>query len=62
MHPSVRRVTLPVGLRREHRTKPGVWGVIRVLLRSVATIPAAASAKQARRTPITAANLTPECT
>lgn len=25
------RNTLPVGLRREHRTKPGVWGVIRVL-------------------------------
>jgi tellurite resistance-related uncharacterized protein len=23
--------TLPAGLRREHRTKPGVWGVIRVL-------------------------------
>ena len=23
--------TLPKGLRREHRTKPGVWGVIRVL-------------------------------
>jgi tellurite resistance-related uncharacterized protein len=23
--------TLPGGLRREHRTKPGVWGVIRVL-------------------------------
>ncbi|MEO8715678.1 MAG: DUF1971 domain-containing protein [Acetobacteraceae bacterium] len=23
--------TLPPGLRREHRTKPGVWGVIRVL-------------------------------
>jgi tellurite resistance-related uncharacterized protein len=23
--------TLPVGLCREHRTKPGVWGVIRVL-------------------------------
>ena len=23
--------TLPVGLRREHRTKPDVWGVIRVL-------------------------------
>ncbi len=23
--------TLPLGLRREHRTKPGVWGVIRVL-------------------------------
>lgn len=23
--------TLPVELRREHRTKPGVWGVIRVL-------------------------------
>ena len=23
--------TLPSGLRREHRTKPGVWGVIRVL-------------------------------
>ena len=21
---------LPAGLRREHRTKPGVWGVIRV--------------------------------
>ena len=21
----------PAGLRREHRTKPGVWGVIRVL-------------------------------
>ena len=24
-------VTLPQGLRGEHRTKPGVWGVIRVL-------------------------------
>jgi len=23
--------TLPLGLRKEHRTKPGVWGVIRVL-------------------------------
>lgn len=23
--------TLPIGLRREHRTKSGVWGVIRVL-------------------------------
>lgn len=23
--------TLPAGLRREHRTKPGVWAVIRVL-------------------------------
>lgn len=23
--------TLPPGLRKEHRTKPGVWGVIRVL-------------------------------
>ena len=23
--------TLPAGLRREHRTKSGVWGVIRVL-------------------------------
>ena len=23
--------TLPAGLRREHRTKPGVWGVVRVL-------------------------------
>ena len=23
--------TLPASLRREHRTKPGVWGVIRVL-------------------------------
>ena len=23
--------TLPAGLRREHRTKPGVWGVIHVL-------------------------------
>jgi tellurite resistance-related uncharacterized protein len=23
--------TLPAGLRREHRTRPGVWGVIRVL-------------------------------
>ena len=23
--------TLPSGLRLEHRTKPGVWGVIRVL-------------------------------
>jgi len=22
--------TLPAGLRREHRTKPGVWGVIRI--------------------------------
>ena len=24
-------VTLPAALRREHRTKPGVWGVIRML-------------------------------
>lgn len=24
-------VTLPAALRREHRTKPGVWGVVRVL-------------------------------
>lgn len=24
-------VSLPAALRREHRTKPGVWGVIRVL-------------------------------
>ena len=24
-------ITLPAGLRREHRLKPGVWGVIRVL-------------------------------
>ena len=23
--------SLPAGLRREHRTKPGVWGVIRIL-------------------------------
>ncbi len=23
--------TLPAALRKEHRTKPGVWGVIRVL-------------------------------
>jgi tellurite resistance-related uncharacterized protein len=23
--------TLPAGLRKEHRTKPGVWGVIRVI-------------------------------
>ncbi len=23
--------TLPAGLRREHRTKSGVWGIIRVL-------------------------------
>lgn len=23
--------TLPAALRREHRTKPGVWGLIRVL-------------------------------
>jgi tellurite resistance-related uncharacterized protein len=23
--------TLPAGLRRGHRTKPGVWGVMRVL-------------------------------
>ena len=24
-------VTLPAALRREHRTKPGVWGVVRVI-------------------------------
>lgn len=24
-------ITLPAALRREHRTKPGVWGVVRVL-------------------------------
>ncbi|QGN55512.1 DUF1971 domain-containing protein [Novosphingobium sp. Gsoil 351] len=23
-------VTLPAALRREHRTKPGVWGVVRI--------------------------------
>lgn len=23
--------TLPVALRKEHRTKPGVWGLVRVL-------------------------------
>lgn len=23
--------TLPAGLRKEHRTKPGVWGIIRVI-------------------------------
>lgn len=23
--------SLPAGLRKEHRTKPGVWGIIRVL-------------------------------
>jgi tellurite resistance-related uncharacterized protein len=23
--------SLPAGLRREHRTKPGVWGIIRIL-------------------------------
>jgi tellurite resistance-related uncharacterized protein len=23
-------ITLPAALRREHRTKPGVWGVVRV--------------------------------
>ena len=23
--------TVPAGLRREHRTKPGVWGIIRVI-------------------------------
>ena len=23
--------TLPAGLRKEHRTKPGAWGIIRVL-------------------------------
>jgi tellurite resistance-related uncharacterized protein len=35
--------SLPKGLRRKHRTKPGVWGVIRVLdgrLRYVVTEPA----------------------
>ena len=25
------RIPLPAGLRREHRTEPGVWGIIRVL-------------------------------
>lgn len=29
--PVFSEVTLPEGLRRQHRTKPGVWGVIRVL-------------------------------
>src|SRR6478609_8221965 len=24
-------ITLPQALRREHRTKPGVWGVVRLL-------------------------------
>jgi len=30
-HQSFDENTLPAALRREHRTKPGVWGVIRVL-------------------------------
>lgn len=30
-HPGIRRNSLPSGLRREHRTKLGVWGIIRVL-------------------------------
>jgi tellurite resistance-related uncharacterized protein len=25
------RIPLPAGLRREYRTEPGVWGIIRVL-------------------------------
>lgn len=29
--PVFNEITLPAGLRREHRTKAGVWGVIRVL-------------------------------
>lgn len=29
--PVLDEVTLPAGLRREHRTKAGAWGVIRVL-------------------------------
>ena len=29
--PVFNETTLPAGLRREHRTKPGVWGIIRVL-------------------------------
>lgn len=29
--PVFTETTLPAGLRREHRTKPGVWGIIRVL-------------------------------
>jgi tellurite resistance-related uncharacterized protein len=29
--PVLDEVTLPAGLRREHRTKAGSWGVIRVL-------------------------------
>lgn len=29
--PAFDEQTLPAALRREHRTKPGVWGVVRVL-------------------------------
>ena len=29
--PMFDETTLPAALRREHRTKPGVWGVIRVV-------------------------------
>jgi len=29
--PAFDEVTLPAGLRREHRTKAGAWGIIRVL-------------------------------
>lgn len=29
--PVFNETTLPAGLRKEHRTKAGVWGVIRVL-------------------------------
>jgi len=29
--PMFDHLTLPAALRREHRTKPGVWGVVRVL-------------------------------
>ena len=33
--------SLPAGLRREHRTKPGVWGIIRVLDGQVRLVKAA---------------------
>jgi tellurite resistance-related uncharacterized protein len=53
-------VSLPKALRADHRTKPGVWGVIRVL--KGALLPTFADGAEERLTPGRDGRLEPERT
>ncbi len=57
--PVFTETTLPAGLRREHRTRAGVWGVVRILDGQVVLRFADGSAEQ-RLTPLHAGLLLPE--